>query len=412
MHSTVTSVPAWGVNRTSRAIDIEHSVVERYAQAAREVQPALCCPPTRYDGRLLEKIPREIIEKDYGCGDPSPHVRVGETVLDLGSGSGKACYILSQKVGASGRVIGVDMNDAMLGLARKHQGEFVHQVGHDNVRFIKARIQDMALDLERVDDWLRANPIAGTDRLSAFEVECDRLRKESPAVPSESVDVVVSNCVLNLVRPQDKAGLFGEIHRVLKRGGRTIISDIVCDEDPTSAIVNDSELWSGCIAGAFREDRFLEHFEAAGFYAVEIVARQENPWQVIDGIEFRSMTVRAYKGKEGPCLERHQSVIYRGPWKSVGDDDGHTLQRGKRMAVCDKTFQILTDPAGPYAGHVLAVPPTSDIPLDAAEPFDCEGATFRDPRQTKGQEYRHTRLASGSVCCESEGCCSPIDGIS
>lgn len=413
MHSTVTDISESSragarTCRVSPVNDVERCVVERYAQAAQTVEPGLCCPTSNCDIALLEKLPREIIETDYGCGDPSTHANVGETVLDLGSGSGKACYVLSQKVGGQGGVIGVDMNDAMLGLARKYQLEMARRIGYDNVRFIKARIQDLALDLERVEEWLGAHPIEAFDGLSAFEAECDRLRRESPAVASESVDVVVSNCVLNLVRPADKVRLFGEMYRVLKRGGRAVISDIVCDEEPTPAIVNDPELWSGCIAGAFREDRFLERFEQAGFYGVEIVARQETPWQVIDGVEFRSMTVRAYKGKEGPCLERHQAVNYRGPWKSVRDDDGHTLHRGKRTAVCDKTFQILTDPAGPYAGHVLAVPPRTEVSLDAAEPFDCKGSAFRDPRQTKGREYRDTRLASGSAGCESDSCCGRL----
>ena len=141
-------------------IDVERSVIGRYARAAQAVEPSLCCPGRDYDTTLLEKLPREIVEKDYGCGDPSPHVRPGETVLDLGSGSGKICYILSQKVGPEGRVIGVDMNDAMLQLARTHQKEVVRRVGHDNVRFIKARIQDMALDLERVNEWLAARASA------------------------------------------------------------------------------------------------------------------------------------------------------------------------------------------------------------------------------------------------------------
>lgn len=386
-------------------IDVEQSVIGRYARAAQAVEPSLCCPDRNYDATLLEKLPREIIEKDYGCGDPSPHVRRGETVLDLGSGSGKICYILSQKVGSQGRVIGVDMNDAMLRLARKHQAEVARRVGHDNVRFIKARIQDMTLDLEWVNEWLAAHPVAGIEGLSALEAECERVRRESPAVASESVDVVVSNCVLNLVRPEDKVRLFAEIHRVLKRGGRAVISDIVCDEDPTPAIVNDPELWSGCISGAFREDRFLEYFEEAGFYAVEIVARPPEPWRTIDGIEFRSLTIRAFKGKDGPCLERNQAVIYKGPWKSVRDDDGHTLHRGKRMAVCDKTFHLITDPLSPYAGDVVAVPPSSAIPLEEAQPFDCKGSAIRDPRRTKGSEYRETCSGSDSACCEGGGCC-------
>lgn len=392
-------------SRLCSDLNVERSVLERYADAAREVEPGLCCPSERYESAILANLPDEVVAKDYGCGDPTRFVDVGERVIDLGSGSGKACFLISQVVGPEGSVVGVDFNDSMLSLARRHEPEVAERVGFSNVRFVKARIQDMALDLELAEELLRSQPPATLGQWTAFEDECARLRRDEPAVPSESADVVVSNCVLNLVRPEDRFRLFHEIRRVLRRGGRAVISDVVCDEDPTPAIVNDPELWSGCIAGAFREDRFLKHFEAAGFYGVEIVARQERPWQVIDGIEFRSLTVRAYKGEEGPCLERHQAVIYRGPWKAVRDDDGHTLHRGKRMAVCDKTFRTLTHPDGPYAGHVVAVPPTTEVPLDAAELFDCKGSAFRDPRRTKGLEYRDTRLASGPACCKGDGCC-------
>lgn len=177
--------------------------------------------------------------------------------------------------------------------------------------------------MDKVQTWLNQNPIADIDGITAYEAECDRLRREEPAISDNTIDLVVSNCVLNLVKPQDKRQLFNELFRVLKRGGRVVISDIVCDEDPTPTILNDPELWSGCISGAFREDEFLQMFEAAGFYGIEILSRQADPWQVIDGIEFRSLTVRAYKGKQGECLERNQAVVYKGPWKQVVDDDGH-----------------------------------------------------------------------------------------
>ncbi len=327
--------------------NIESAVLERYQEGAQLVQPDLCCP-TDYEENYLDILPLEIIEKDYGCGDPTRYISPGETVVDLGSGAGKNCYIIAQKVGAEGQVIGVDFNDDMLALARKYQDKIAAKIGSKNTKFVKGKIQDLALDLDLVENWLTANPITSVDALAAFEYECNALRKEQPLIPDNSVDVVISNCVLNLVRPQDKQKLFQEIHRVLKRGGRAVISDIVCDENPTPEIMNDQELWSGCIAGAFREDVFLEMFEEAGFYGIEILKREEKPWQVIDGIEFRSLTVRAFKGKEGECLERNQAVIYQGPWKQVVDDDGHTLYRGKRMAVCDKTFQIYTDKNGPY----------------------------------------------------------------
>lgn len=395
---------------TAIAYNVEQAVLGRYEAGARQPEALLCCPSDGYDDRYLEHLPQEIIEKDYGCGDPTRYVNPGETVVDLGSGAGKNCYILAQRVGAEGRVIGVDFNDEMLALSRKYLNEMGDKLGYRNLSFVKGKIQDLALDLEQVQGWLNRNPITTLEGASAFEAECDRLRSERPLIPSDSVDVVISNCVLNLVRPQDKQRLFQEIFRVLKRGGRAVISDIVCDEDPTPAILNDPNLWSGCIAGAFREDQFLEMFEQAGFHGIEILVRQPAPWQVIDGIEFRSMTVRAYKGKQGPCWERNQAVVYKGPWKAVQDDDGHTLYRGQRMAVCDKTFKLYTDPTGPYHQDMIPISPQVEVPLETASVFDCSRDTVRYPRETKGVNYRTTIAPTNSSCCgpdtpSNQSCC-------
>ncbi len=386
-------------------VSIEDEVLRRYAGAASEPEASLCCAVDGYDMSLLEKLPQEVIDKDYGCGDPSNWVGAGEVVVDLGSGSGKICYMLSQKVGAAGAVIGVDFNDAMLDLSRKYQDEMASRIGYGNVRFVKAKIQDMGLDLDKAGAWLKRHPVSGIEGLAAFEAECDRLRRDKPGVSDGSVDVVVSNCVLNLVRSEEKKRLFAEIHRVLRRGGRAVISDIVCDEEPTPAILADPKLWSGCISGAFREDSFLEAFEDAGFYGIEIVARTDVPWQVIDGIEFRSLTVQAFKGKEGPCIERNQAVAYRGPFKTILDDDEHRYHRGQRIAVCDKTFQLLTDPAGPYAGQFDAIEPNEEISIEEAGVFDCTRTTVRDPRETKGMDYRKTRLIDDEPCCGEGSCC-------
>ncbi len=334
--------------------DVEAAVGARYSAGAARVEPALCCPIQGYDPQYLRLVPREIIEKDYGCGDPSAHVEAGETVIDLGSGAGKLCYILAQKVGPAGRVIGLDMNDDMLALARRHQGEFARKLGYGNLEFRKARIQDLALDLDAAERRLRERPIHTVAEFSEFDAFCSKQRRERPLVADDSVDVIVSSCVLNLVRGQDKPQLFAEMFRVLRRGGRAVVSDIVCDRDVTLRVKGDPDLWSGCIAGAFREDAFPALFAEAGFHGIEILSRADQRWRVIDGIEFRSMTVRAFKGKHGPCLEGNQAVIYRGPWKQVLDDDGHALRRGRRTAVCDKTFHLLTDPRGPYSRDIIA----------------------------------------------------------
>ena len=384
--------------------DIETAVIERYQAGARQQQPSLCCP-TEYAGNYLEILPEEIIAKDYGCGDPTRYVNEGETVVDLGSGAGKNCYILAQKLGAKGKIIGVDFNDEMLSLAKKYQKEIASTVGYHNTQFVKGKIQDLKLNLDKVQGWLQSNPINSVDKISDYETECDRLRTQEPLISDNSVDVVISNCVLNLVRPEDKQQLFAEIFRVLKRGGRAIISDIVCDEDPSPAILNDPELWSGCISGAFREDTFLKMFEEAGFYGIEILKREEQPWQVVDGIEFRSMTIRAYKGKEGECWERKQAVIYKGPWKQVQDDDGHTFCRGERMAVCDKTYQILTSCCSPYSKDIIPVPPYENIPLEEAEAFECKNKAVRHAKETKGSEYNLANTANTEDCCSPGECC-------
>ncbi|MBB6431008.1 methyltransferase domain-containing protein [Algisphaera agarilytica] len=382
--------------------NVEQEVVTRYAAGAEAVEAALCCP-TSYDPKYLKILPQEIIEKDYGCGDPSEYVGEGEVALDLGSGGGKICYILSQKVGAEGKVIGVDMNDTMLALAEKYKDEMAEKIGHANVEFRKGRIQDLGLSWNKAQAYIDAHPITDMAGVASYEAECDRLRKEEPLVESDSVDVIVSNCVLNLVATEQKKQLFNEMYRVLRNGGRCVISDIVCDEDPTQKILDDGDLWSGCISGAFREDLFVKMFADAGFHGIEILKREEEPWQTIDGVEFRSMTIRAYKGKQGPCFERIQAVVYKGPWSQVRDDDGHVFNRGERIAVCDKTFKLLTRGESPYAGHLIPIEPLESIPLEGAEPFNCSRTVKRHPRETKGQDYDATTEASD--CCGTDGCC-------
>lgn len=382
-------------------VSVEAAVRARYQKAAREREENLCCP-VEYDARYLEVLPPEIMERDYGCGDPSRYAEAGETVVDLGSGSGKICYILAQRVGPQGRVIGVDFNDEMLSLARRHQVEITRRLGFSNVEFRKGRIQDLRLDYELLDRHLRDHPVENSSDLLELKAQADALRRTSPMIPDNSVDLVVSNCVLNLVRDEDKRQLVGELYRVLRVGGRIAISDIVSDEDSPPHLKQDPELWSGCISGAFREDLFLAALEDAKFYGITIDRFESKPFRTIEGIEFRSVTVLAYKGKEGPCLERNQAVIYKGPWKKVYDDDGHVLERGRRMAVCDKTFRIYS--REPYRDEFILIRPFTEIPIEDAKDFNCRGRAYRHPRETKGLDYRVTET-SGESCCGPEGCC-------
>ena len=317
---SIIETPASNGKDDPARLHVETAVRERYSAASQQAEPALCCP-VEYDDKYLDALPRELIERDYGCGDPSKHVMPTETVLDLGSGGGKTCYIAAQIVGPEGRSIGVDVNDDMLALARRYQTEVGETIGYHNTKFHKGRIQDLALDLEAFEQYLAEHPVRSSSDWLRAEAHADHLRHTRPMIADDSVDVIVSNCVLNLVDPRHRRQLFAEMYRVLKRGGRAVISDIVSDEPVPEHLRNDPKLWSGCISGAFVENEFLDAFAAAGFFGMEIVARQEEAWATVEGIEFRSVTVRAFKGKDGACPDHNQAVVYNGPVKSVVDDD-------------------------------------------------------------------------------------------
>src|SRR5947199_5120240 len=151
--------------QNTKPIVCESVVKERYAAAANTPEAALCCCPVDYDPHYLKVIPAEVIEKDYGCGDPSRYLKRGETVLDLGSGGGKICFIAAQVVGPAGRVIGVDMTDEMLAVARRNAPVLAARLGYANVEFRRGRIQDLALDLDRLDEALARAPVTSAEGL-------------------------------------------------------------------------------------------------------------------------------------------------------------------------------------------------------------------------------------------------------
>ena len=375
-------------------------VKERYASGAKAFEPTLCCS-VDYDRQYLEIIPKEVIERDYWCWDPSKYVREWETVLDLGSGWGKICFIAAQIVGPKWKVIWVDMTDDMLALARKSKKQVVEKLGYDNIDFRHGYIQDLKTDLDRVAGYLEKNNISSATDYKKLNEEIERLKRELPLIEDNSVDVIVSNCVLNLVSDDKKHELFKEMFRVLKVGGRIAVSDIISDEVSPEHLKNNPHLWSGCLTGALQEKEFLTWLENTGFYGISIDKYDEKPWHVVEGIEFRSATVLAYKWKQWECLEKNQAIIYKWPWKSVQDDDGHTLYRGDRMAVCEKTYNLMTK--APYGDSKIWVEPLQQVTEKLW--FDCSGVkVFRSAKETKKGVQRENTYGAGDDC-DSGGCC-------
>jgi len=144
----------------------------------------------------------------------------------------------------------------------------------------------------------------------------------------------------------------------------------------------------------FQEEEFLKAFADAGFVAVGYDKWDPKPWRVVEGIEFRSVTLTAVKGSGEPCLDHGHAVIYRGPYSSVSDDEGHVYPRGARIAVCERSYRLLTE--GPYKSDFIGIEPPARA---APQPFCAPAGTRRAPAETKGAQQRDARRDPRGGCC-------------
>jgi arsenite methyltransferase len=247
--------------------DIQQAVREKYGAIAASVSKgsadAGCCGPSAcgcdsitsnlYSDAETSTLPADAVTASLGCGNPTAllALEAGQTVLDLGSGGGIDVLLSARRVGPTGKAYGLDMTDEMLALARENQ----RKAGATNVEFLKGTIESIPL-------------------------------------PDSSVDVIISNCVINL--SNDKDAVLREAFRVLKPGGRFAVSDVVVRGDVPADIRRSMELWVGCIAGALEEREYVAKLKAAGFTGVEV-----EPWRV-----YQIDDARAFLTESGVDVDR------------------------------------------------------------------------------------------------------------
>ncbi len=307
----------------------------------------------------LALVDDEIIERSYGCGSPIPPLLEGKTVLDLGCGTGKDVYIASKLVGGSGSVIGVDMTPEQLEVAKRHEADQMARFGYrkSNVRFLQGYIEDL----------------------------------KSLGIGDGTVDVVISNCVINL--SPDKEKVFSEIYRVLKKGGELYFSDVFADRRVPDSVYADPVVRSECLGGAMYDGDFRRLMAQVGFadfrYTASSPVTVDDPAikAAIGDAAFTSRTVRAFKvdGLEDTCEDYGQMAAYMGNIPGYPDlfdlDDHHRFRRGIWKKVCGNTAAMIS---GSRYSSAFAVKGDRSVHYGS---FDCSSDDVPDP------------CGSGCCCC-------------
>lgn len=303
-----------------------HDMVQDYygrqLQGTADLRTNACCDASsmpEWLKPLLARIHPEVLSRYYGCGLVCPPLLEGCRVLDLGCGSGRDVYALAQLAGPSGSVVGVDMTDEQLTVARAHQDYHTKAFGYDNVTFLHGYI-------ERLDEL---------------------------GLEPASFDVIVSNCVVNL--SPDKDAVLAGVQRLLKPGGEFFFSDVYADRRVPVAVKNDPVLYGECLGGALYWNDFLRLAHRHGFADPRLT--EDRPLVVSDpklaaltgNLCFFSATYRLFKldGLESACEDYGQAVIYKGSIPEHAShfvlDKHHGIQTGKVFPVCGNTWHMLHD---------------------------------------------------------------------
>lgn len=293
-------------------------------QHSNDLKTDACCTDSSIPGyvkKAMANVSDEVSARYYGCGLVMPQQLKGMRILDLGSGSGRDCYVLAQLVGEEGFVVGVDMTDEQLDVADQHIEWHQEQFGykHSNVKFYKGYI-------ERLDEL---------------------------GLEDESFDIIVSNCVINL--SPDKEAVLSEAYRLLKPGGELYFSDVYSDRRVEKELVDDPVLYGECLSGALYWNDFHGLAKQCGFLDPRLV--EDRPLAIdneqiaerIGHINFYSATYRLFKleGLETHCEDYGQAVVYKGgiahSEQSFELDAHHVIQKGKMFPVCGNTYRMLNE---------------------------------------------------------------------
>ena len=328
----------------------KETIRNTYSRAAEATDPALCCAVDYrefFSESDLAHLPEEVLERNYGCGVPAElrSLAEGLTVLDLGPGLGRDCFIAARKVGPTGLVYGLDMNSEMLRKARTFQALASARLGYDNIQFMSGQ----------------------------FDVKIP--------LPAEAVDVIFSNCVNNLAI--DKSTAYREMYRVLKPGKKLSFSDVVSSAPIPEILRKSEQAWADCVAGVLSFQELNSLLKETGFHGIQLVT--DYLWQdgtqiseryvsgkllsdlhrkSLQQVRLYSVMVEAFKpvvDPGGECYFTGQQAMFHGPGTAfhLDDDPDHIFPAGETKEVCEKTASILK--SEPFAGYFTVFEPAGEV---------------------------------------------------
>lgn len=327
------------------------SVHSFYSSAAEQVNEKIV-NPVQYDEHELEGIPEESRVRSYGCGSPvmDCNLHEGETLVDLGSGTGTECFIAAKKAGKKGYVHGIEMADNMLEIANLSAQKLAQNTGYANVKFHKGFLEQIPLQ-------------------------------------DETTDIVISNCVINL--SPDKRQTYNEIMRILKPGGRICIADIVSADPIPLDIKYNEKLRGECIGGAMRENELIALLEDSGFEKIYVVKRFL--YRQIKGFNFYSLTYSALKPSH---QKESKTLIYRGPHESITLKPGVVLSRG--------IHQTIRIPKGQSFDDTIMVLDHNGNPENIEQEVSCSCFTAPEKQQNGHKQQIVKTHHKGCVVCGTE----------
>jgi ubiquinone/menaquinone biosynthesis C-methylase UbiE len=305
-------------------------VQDFYSKAAVTAQESLCCP-TDYSTRDVSHIPNEVLEVSYGCGSPvgRASLQEGQTMVDLGSGGGIDCFIAAKLVGETGHVYGIDMTEEMLNIARVNSEQVVKNLGYNNIEFMQGFL-------------------------------------ESIPITDMSVDLVTSNCVINLSTKKNE--VFKEVYRILKPGGHFLIADIISEVEVPEEMRNNKELWGGCISGALTLKDFLNYAKNNQFKGLHI--QKDYLWKEVEGIKFYSYTIEGCKfpSKEKSPGDNSIFATYVGPFESIVFQ-GTNFLLGDPIKIDLKIAEMMSSHS--YSGQFIITDSNIEKPAEDNSEITC-----------------------------------------